>query len=244
MPTLSIILPCFNEEDVITTTVGRVMKWIQAGHSDAEVIVVNNASTDNTLKVLDNLCQQYPLLRVVRRDVNGGCGASVRSGCDAARGEIIAYMDSDGQFAVEDFDLLLSHLSSTDFVSGIRAHREDPRMRLILSGVWNMVNRVLFRLRARDIDCGMKAFRRGTWPVIRPVITIGDAFNAELYFRLQKSGLRWTQVPVRHFPRLTGKSGSVRVYDMFKAISETLHLFFATCCRKLPRSPSSTNAAT
>ncbi len=227
MPKLSIILPCYNEEQVIAMTVQRVMQWLGTGRHDAEVIAVDNASTDNTPSVLRELCQRYPILRVVTRELNGGYGSSVRSGCDAAQGEIIAWMDADGQFDVQDFDTLLPHLASVDFVSGIRAKRSDSWMRLLLGRMWDGVIRICFGIRARDIDCGMKAFRHDVWPLIRPTITVGDAFNSELFFRLQRCGLTWQQKPVRHLPRLTGKSGSVRLPDILKAVIDTVRLFFA-----------------
>jgi len=203
------------------------MQWLETGRSDAEVIAVDNASTDSTPSVLRELCQRYPLLRVVTRACNGGYGSSVRSGCDAAQGEIIAWMDADGQFDVQDFDTLLPHLASVDFVSGIRAKRSDSWVRLLLGRMWDGVIRICFGIRARDIDCGMKAFRHDVWPLIRPTITVGDAFNAEFFFRIERCGLTWRQEPVRHYPRLTGTSGSVRLPDILRAFSETTRLFFA-----------------
>lgn len=238
MPKLSIVLPCYNEEQVIATTVQRVVQWLEKGRSDAEVIVVDNASTDSTPSVLRALCQKHPSLRIVTRAFNGGYGSSVRSGCDAACGEIIAYMDADGQFDVRDFDVLLPHLDTVDFASGIRAERADSKARLLLGRLWDTVIRFCFGIRARDIDCGMKAFRRDVWPMIRPTITVGDAFNAELFFRLERCGFTWRQEPVRHYPRLTGTSGSVRLPDMLKAIAETAHLFFAARLGRFRCAPS------
>lgn len=245
MPTLSVVLPCFNEEQVIALTIARVMEWIERRGVDAEVIAVDNASTDSTLEVLERLCTQYPRLRLEHRYVNGGYGASVTTGCDAARGEVIAYMDSDGQFTIEDLDRLLPALQRADFVTGIRVHRADTRLRRFLGVCWRTAIRLLFGTTVRDIDCGMKAFHARVWKSIRPTMATGDAFNAELFFRLQACGFSCVQLPVRHFPRRTGKSGSLCCWDVLKAVRDTLRLFFLartgriSCPPAVPASVSS-----
>src|SRR3989344_9303533 len=101
---LSIILPCYNEEQNIAHSVRDTASWMDTRGMKGEIIVVDDGSKDASPALLETLAKEIPRLRVVRHEKNGGYGIAVRSGCDNARTEWIAFMDSDGQFHAEDLD--------------------------------------------------------------------------------------------------------------------------------------------
>jgi glycosyltransferase involved in cell wall biosynthesis len=211
--TLSVILPCFNEEQNIASSVRDVASWMKKEHISGEIIVVNDGSTDGSLTVLRKLESEIPHLRVVDLPKNGGYGIAVRAGCDAATTDLISFMDSDLQFHAEDLSLLLTHIDDYAFVTGRRAHRADSLVRNAFGKILGGMNVVVLGLWVRDVNCGMKMFRRDIWKTIRPVHGVEKLFNTEMFLRLKRNKIPWLTVNVPHYPRIAGNptGGSVRV---------------------------------
>lgn len=218
---LSIVHPCYNEEENIKHTVRQTLTWIDSQNVDAEVIVVNDGSTDESSSIVDNLAIEDPRVSVVHRSQNGGYGVSVRAGCDIAKGEYIAFMDSDGQFKIEDLARLLKHLEEYKVVVGRRRNRADSFARNMFGKVLGTMIFLFFRLWVRDVNCGMKVFHRSLWETIRPVYGTEKFFNTELFLRLKNAGIEWKQVDVPHYPRAGGNpnGASIRVIiGMFREL--------------------------
>jgi dolichol-phosphate mannosyltransferase len=154
--TLSVILPCYNEEANIAASVKDVASWMKNTAVDGQIIVVDDGSKDHSVSILEELTKTIPHLHIVRHTKNGGYGIAVRSGCDAATTDWIAFMDSDGQFQAKDLDLLLAYTNDYDFITGRRAHRADSFMRNMFGKVLGGMNVLVLGLWVRDVNCGMK----------------------------------------------------------------------------------------
>ncbi len=220
-PFLSIVLPCYNEEGNIAACVKDVSGFIADAKLNAEIIVVNDGSRDRSLEVLRKLEMEMPNLRIVNLEKNGGYGIAVRSGCDAAAGEWIAFMDSDLQFKAKDFGLLLPHVGSYSFVTGRRAHRADSFVRNTFGKILGAMNLIVLGLWVRDVNCGMKMFKKSVWPSIRPEYGVEKLFNTEMFLHLKRLGIPWKTVNVPHYPRMVGSptGGSAKVIiRMFKEL--------------------------
>jgi glycosyltransferase involved in cell wall biosynthesis len=202
---LSVVLPCFNESANVESTVADVVGWFAAKGIDGEIVAVDDGSTDATGSILRRLTLTHPRLRLVEHPHNLGYGAAVRSGCDAARRPWIGFMDSDGQFRAADFDHLVACTSSFGFVAGRRARRADPVVRTMNTLLYVTLLRLVLRVRVRDPNCAMKLFSREVWSRVRPRHGLGALFNGEMFARLQRGGVPWTQVAVRHYPRIHGR---------------------------------------
>jgi glycosyltransferase involved in cell wall biosynthesis len=224
---LSIVLPCFNEEPNIERSVRDTAAWLQTKEMPWEILVVDDGSTDGTAAMLERLKREISSLIVVRHAVNQGYGVAVRSGCDQAKGDIIGFMDSDGQFRPSDFDLLLPKLTNCAFVTGRRGHRADPLIRCLFGKMLGAMNVIVLGLWVRDINCGMKIFRRDVWKDVRPVYGVEKLFNTEVFLRLKRNHIPWCQVNVPHYPRRAGKQtgGSLRV--IFRMFWELWRLKYA-----------------
>lgn len=219
--TLSVILPCFNEEQNIAHTVHDVEQWMRSAKINGEIIVVDDGSTDNSYRVLEDLSKEISLLRVVRHEKNKGYGLAIRSGCDSATTEWIAFMDSDGQFKAADLSLLLAHAHSYSFITGRRAHRADSFVRNTFGKILGAMNVIVLGLWVRDVNCGLKVFTREIWPTIRPTRGVEKLFNTEIFMRLKRNNIPWYTVNVPHYPRRAGTptGGSLRVIiRMFKEL--------------------------
>ncbi len=201
---LSIVLPCFNEELNIECTVLETVEWLKTKGCAWEIVVVNDGSVDGTASILSTLTSGLPELRVVTHDQNRGYGAAVRSGCDAATGDMIGFMDSDGQFQAIDFDRLLPSLIEYSFVTGRRRKRADPFMRKLNAKLFGMLAWVVLDIWVRDINCAMKVFTKETWQRTRPTHSTGALINAEMFHNAKQAGIVWTVVDVPHAPRRFG----------------------------------------
>lgn len=201
----SIVLPCYNEEANIASTVHDVLSWFAKEGISGEVVVVNDGSSDGTGIVLSELEKQHPELVVVTHERNRGYGSAVRSGMDRASKEWIGYMDSDGQFKASDFSKLLPFTSGHALISGRRRKRADPFMRKVNAKGFALLNLIVLGIWVRDINCAMKLFRRDIWPKVRPEFATGALFNAEVFYRARRQGIAWKQCYVEHYPRRAGR---------------------------------------
>ncbi|MBI3331874.1 glycosyltransferase family 2 protein [Candidatus Peregrinibacteria bacterium] len=221
--TVSVVLPCYNEEGNIERVTRDAFEWFKSRKIDGEVVVTNDGSKDASAQILTRLRRFFPKLVVVTHPVNRGYGAALRSGCDNASGDVIVVMDSDRQFHVEDAATLLPLLSEFDLVTGYREKRADPFMRLLNATMYGLLVRYYLGVRVRDVNCALKAFKRSIWSKIRPQFGAGALYNAELFLRAKETGIAWGEVSVPHYPRIAGTQTGAKlsvILRMFKELAE------------------------
>lgn len=221
---LSVVLPCYNEEQNIAVTVQDLVSWFAREGIEGEIVAVDDGSADGTWSVLERLKSQTPGMKLKRHERNFGYGSALRSGCDAATMEFMGYMDSDGQFKAEDWSALLPFLQEYDCVTGRRVGRADPFFRRVNALLFTLLTFVILGLWVRDINCAMKVWRTALWPRIRPTRSTGALFNAELFYRLRLAGIRWKQVPVHHYPRRHGVQTGAHLRVIFRMFRDLVRL--------------------
>lgn len=220
---LTVVLPCYNEEANIRSTVADVLAWFDAAGIVGTVVVVDDGSKDASRTIVDELAADDHRVRLIRHEVNQGYGAAVRTGCDAAETDLIAFMDSDGQFHAEDIGALLAHMKDADVVTGIRVRRADPWRRKLNARLYGALVRFRLGVRVRDINCGLKMFTRQAWSIGRPTIATGALINGEMFYRWRRAGVHWGEVPVPHYPRRAGQQTGAKlsvILRMFTELSE------------------------
>ena len=209
---ISVFFPCYNDEasigrmvDVAVATLARV------GVSDAEVIVINDGSTDGSAAVLTELATREPLLRVVTHERNRGYGGALLSGFSGATRQWIFYTDGDGQFDPAELELLVQRASDgVDVVQGYKLRRADGPIRAVIGRVYHWFVSLFFGLKIRDTDCDFRLIRHETLDRVELVHTTG-VICVELVRKLQDTGARFTEVGVNHYRRMHGKSEFFRV---------------------------------
>lgn len=221
---LSIVLPCYNEEENIPHTIADVSGWMNEKKYEGEIIAVNDGSADTTGKVLEGLLQKYPRLKVLHHAHNKGYGEALITGLDVATMDIIGFMDSDGQFHAEDFDNLLLYIHEYDFVTGRRSRRADPFIRSVNAFLYGSLVKIALRIFVRDINCGMKIFKRSIWQTVRPRCASGALFNAEVFLRAKGNSIAWKQVSVPHFPRTAGSQTGAKISVILRMFLELFQL--------------------
>lgn len=223
--TISAVLPAFNEEDNIekaTTQMTAVLRALDL--RDWEVIIVDDGSIDRTGEIADRLVAADPdHLRVFHHRPNLGYAQALKTGFTSARHQLIFYTDSDNQFDVAEIKHLLPLIEDADIVNGFRIYRFDPLTRLVLSWVFNLIVRLMFRINVRDVDCAFKLFRREVFD--RVTIESKKFFvDAEVLAKAKYYGFRMVEIGVRHYPRTAGHS-TVRPSHVFSTLRELLRIW-------------------
>ena len=212
---LSVVLPAYNEEGAIGRTLAQVFAKMESWGIRHEVIVVDDGSADGTAGILAEIASGHGVLRVVRHERNEGYGAAVRDGFLAARWDWVFLMDSDGQFDFGEIDRAVDaqRAAGADAVLGYRARRRDPWPRRLGGWGWSVVIRAALGVRVRDVDCAFKLLRRASLERAGYPEARGAMVSAELLARMRRAGCSWVEIPVTHYPRVSGRStgGSPRV---------------------------------
>lgn len=221
MPSISVVLPAYNEQENVPRIVAAVLETMQEVCVDYEIIVVDDGSKDRTAEVTRELAARHPSVRLVKHDVNQGYGAAVHSGFYAATKDLVLMTDADAQFDVREISKLLPFIGEADLVIGYRAQRQDPFVRKLNAWGWKLLINALFGYTARDVDCAFKLFKRE----ILDNITIesrGATFSAEFLVRSRRKGYRIREVPVTHLPRLAGNPTGARIDVILRAFRELI----------------------
>jgi glycosyltransferase involved in cell wall biosynthesis len=223
---LSIFFPMFNEADNIAETITRTVSVAEASPylHDYEIIAVNDGSHDNSAEIVHALAQTNPRVRLINHPYNKGYGEALKTGLGAARMDYVFFTDADLQFDIKELQNLLVHLHEHAAVIGYRAPRRDPLMRLLNAWGWNLLNRVLFGLNVRDIDCAFKLFKREHIQNIE-LRSSGAMISAEMLIRLLRNNVRVKQVPVSHLPRIAGSATGASLRVIARAFQEMVQLY-------------------
>ncbi len=223
-PHISVVLPAFNEEENLGATLSQLHDYLQHAFPSFEVIVVDDGSTDGTARVAEGWSQRDARYRLIRHETNRGYGAALRSDFAAARGELVFFMDSDGQFDIRDLDRFLPHIAEYDGVIGYRVRRRDHLVRRINAFGWNLISRTLLGLPFRDVDCAFKLYHRRVLDAVR-IESSGAMINAEMLAKIRNRGFRLKEVGVNHYPRRAGvpTGGNLRV--IVRAFLELVALY-------------------
>ncbi len=162
IPELSIFFPFWDEEENIEQVVNAAITVAEKVASKWEIIMVDDGSKDNTLKIAQKLIDNDKRLSVVSLHPNRGYGAALRAGFEKAKYDFIVFTDGDGQFDFSEVDKFIDKIESCDIVIGFRKKRRDHDLskRLLLMNLLKFWDFMLFGFNFRDIDCGFKMFRK------------------------------------------------------------------------------------
>jgi hypothetical protein len=196
-------MPAFNEQDVIGDTIEAALAILGEFVERFEVIVVDDGSRDRTAEVIAGYAKSDPRVRLIRHATNKGYGSAVTSGLRAARGDFVAFTDSDGQFSFLDLAHLLIRKPGCDVVVGYRYKRADHWVRRVNAWGWTRLINLLLGVRVRDLDCAFKLFPRQVIDELELTST-GAAINAQIMAQCMRGQLKIRQTPVRHYPRYSG----------------------------------------
>jgi len=210
---LTVFYPMWNEEETIERAVRAAFdacdELVRAGEIDTyDVLIIDDASTDRTPEIADQLATNDSRVSVIHHPVNRKLGGSLKTGFENAKGELILYTDADLPFDMVEVGkaVRLMRLYDADVVSAYRFDRTgEGARRLIYSYVYNHLVQMMFRLRLRDMNFAFKLVRRNVLTHMQ-LKSEGSFIDVELLARAHRLGFSIVQFGVDYFPRTRGIS--------------------------------------
>jgi glycosyltransferase involved in cell wall biosynthesis len=198
------VIPAFNESARLPATLASVVGWVRARGWDAEVLVVNDGSTDATAELVRAFALNAPELRLIENPGNRGKGYSVRAGMLQARGEVAIFTDADLSSPIEEAERLFAAIAEgadiaigSRWLESSRQTQRQPLYRQFFGRCFNTVTRAVMRLPFADTQCGLKAFTRPAAQTVFRLQTIERwGFDPEILLIALRRGLRVVEVPV------------------------------------------------
>jgi len=208
-PTISVVLPMYNEEAYVLRAVQAVRGALrEVGGEDHEIIIVNDASTDRTASLAEDLAREDPRIKVLHNARNQRLGGTLRRGYAAATKDLILYTDADLPFDLMELPkaVRLLEYQQADVLAAYRHDRtSEGLLRTVYTLAYSALIRTLFSLRLRDVNFSFKLFRRALLERVT-LRSEGSFIDVEFLLRARKAGASIIQIGVDYFPRSRGVS--------------------------------------
>ena len=224
-PLLSVIIPAYNEGSRLPKTLPQVIDFVSSQDYNAEIVVVDNNSSDDTRAFSERLSEDYPFLKVLFEPAQGK-GAAVRTGMRNALGEYLFMADADLSMPIsevskflppklDDYDVAIA---SREVDGAVRYN--EPGYRHLMGRVFNLVVKILAVPGFQDTQAGFKCFKREAALDILAKQTIdGWAFDVELLYIAQRRGYRIVEVPINWYYRSNSRINPIGdAFDMFREV--------------------------
>ena len=203
-PQYSIVIPAFNESARIGGALSEISAFIRTRNWNAEVLVVDDGSTDTTAAIVGAWGKDHPEVRLLQNGLNRGKGYSVRNGMLRAAGQVVMFTDADMSSPIEEAELLFAAIDEgadiaigSRWLTGKRIVHKQPLYRRVFGRCFNALTRMVMRLPFADTQCGFKAFRREAAQIVFGLQRIeGWGFDPEILFIAMQRGLRVREVSV------------------------------------------------
>ncbi|GCE19871.1 glycosyltransferase family 2 protein [Dictyobacter kobayashii] len=216
---LSVVLPAYNEEAVIEKTITTVVAALKKWTDDFEIVVVNDGSKDHTRDIIERLIGDEPRIRLMQHSENRGYGAALVTGFHTVSKDLVFFMDSDGQFDIDDLEHFFPLIEKFDAVLGYRNPRHDHWMRKLNAWGWKQLVRLILGVRVRDLDCAFKLYHAEFFQTLN-LETRGAMINAEIMYKFKREGYTYAQVGVKHLPRQEGQATGAKPQVIVRALRE------------------------
>jgi glycosyltransferase involved in cell wall biosynthesis len=219
MPYLSVVIPCFNE----CSTVAQIIERVHSQAGEAEILVVDDGSTDGSRDILQKLNNDHlPYLRVLFHEKNGGKGAALQSGIQAASGQVILIQDADMEYDPRDYPAMLQPIQEgrADVVYGSRflggPRRAMMFWHMVANKLLTLMTNVLYNTILSDMETGYKVFRAEVIQGVR-LRARRFEFEPEVTAKMLKRGHRIYEVPISFYPREYSEGKKIGLVDAFVA---------------------------
>lgn len=224
LSSLSVFLPCYNEEANLKNVVSSLYRFLPEVTSESEIIIVDDGSTDSTGNIAEDLAKELKHVKVIHHDKNLGYGMALRTGYAAATKDWVFFTDADSQFDVTELKKFIPFTPQYHVLIGYRLHRAEGGLRALNARLFKLFIDLLFRVHVKDIDCAFKLIKTS---VVRQIKfhSTGAMISSELLYRLKKMGEPFKQIPVTHYPRKFGKPTGNNFKVVLKAGFEALKLY-------------------
>ena len=229
-PELSIVIPCYNEEERLPSTIERIERYLAAKGIKYELILVDDGSSDGTRLIQDAAAERNPSVRVEALPRNRGKGRALAEGVAAAEGGEILVTDADLSTPIEELEKLRAELHkgagvaiASRALKDSRVEISQPMYRVLMGKVFNLLVQAVLLPGIWDTQCGFKLFRADVaHEVFAQLTTDGFGYDPEVLYRAKKRGVRIAEVPVVWRNSAPTKVMPIKSsLDMFKHVVRT-----------------------
>lgn len=226
---MSVIVPSHNEEQSLAATVQNILDFCP-NDFDMELILVNDASSDDTAIVMERIHSEYPKqVKIVSHEIQGGLGATLRTGFALAQGDILTWIPGDGEFSFHDIATGMSKLENADIVLFTRTSRGQIHRGLI-SAFMHLFIRSLLRADLKNYS-GLFLLNSQNWQRVKPD-SVSTLYAIEVALSAMKNELVVTWAQASWLPRAAGKSSVFRPVVLLSSFWDLLSMVTRTTIRK------------
>lgn len=230
--TISIVIPSYNEENRILSSLNNIQRYMDKHFPDYEIIVVDDGSTDNTIGVVTESMKKNPKLRLIRNKVNKGKGYSVKNGFLNSKGHYLLFSDADLSTPIGEIEKLMDFIDNHyDVAIGSRGLKESdikihqPIHRETMGKIFNLFVRALTIKEFKDTQCGFKLFKRKAALAICKRQQIERfSFDVEMLYIAKKLGYKIKEVPIQWFNSPNSRVNPIK--DSMKMFIDLLKIRF------------------
>lgn len=221
LKSLSVFFPVYNEEANLEILIKQALRIIPQLASRYELLIINDGSTDDSLKIAKKLRSEFRQVKIFSHKNNKGYGEVLKTGIKNSQLEWIFWTDSDLQFDLSELANFVKEANKHPAIIGYRIKRSEGFKRHLNTSIFKFYVDLLFRLHVKDIDCAFKLFKASKLKNLQ--LISGSAFtSAEILYRLKKRGVKLKEMPVNHYPRLYGQATGAKLKVILKACYEAL----------------------
>lgn len=203
---ISVIIPIYNEEAAIKSTLKNLVPILDKTFSDYEIIIVESGSTDKSAEVADKAAKKNNKIKVIHQGERKGYGNAIREGFKHCRCDLSMYLDSDNPFDFIHLKKAVKYFGDYDAVIGyMQGNKRETLGRLILSNGWNLLANIFFRLNAKGVDYPFKMIKT---KLLKKINLLSDhSFIAtEILIQLKKEKAKIKQIQIPTNIRIEGES--------------------------------------
>jgi len=224
---LSIVIPCYNEEERLPRTIEQIERYLDSKDVAYELILVDDGSTDGTRLVMDTAAERNRSVRLEALPQNRGKGRALAEGVAAAKGSEILVTDADLSTPIEELEKLQAQLGkgagvaiASRAVRGSRVEVSQPIYRVLMGKAFNLLVQAVLLPGIWDTQCGFKLFRADVaHDAFGRLTTDGFGYDPEVLFRAKKRGVKIAEVPVVWRNSAPTKVSPIKSsIDMFKHV--------------------------
>jgi len=228
---ISMFFPAYNEEKNIKKLIKDADSFLKKNSRNYEILmIVYEGSTDNTIPLTKELMKKNNHIKLTIQPKNKkGVGYAIRMGFENAKYPNIFYADSDNQFNLNEFKKFLPYMAKYAAIAGYRINRKDAITRILASYAYNLIIRLLFCVKEKDVDCAFRYVNKKIFDKVRLNCILGLG-TAEILVKARKSGYKIKQIGVHHYPRKAGqpvfenKLGMPKIDVVFNLLKEMIKL--------------------
>ena len=221
---ISLVFPLYKDKSTVKTMISKSLKILKKTQKKFEIIIIDDGCPENSGKIAQSYAKKYPYVKIFFHKKNLGYGAAVKTGLRNCKNEWIFQTDGDAEYDVYDLKKLLKASKNSDLVITYRFKKKYKTSRIIISWIYNIILRTLFKTKFRDISTGSRLIKKALVNKIK--LTSNSPFvGAELAIKSKYRGFKVNEIGIHTYPRTFGTGSSVSFNNIVLTIKDMLKLY-------------------